>query len=410
MRRVSTFLITWGSFLFLSLFAQPTSTAHIAARQLVVTTQDPKLLLFTATAGFRHDSIPTAIETITGLGNGSLLTANSPSTAGPQQRWTTIHTEDSTLFTNASYLSQFAAVAFVHTTDIDPPDKGTVLSSDGAANLGQYILDGGNFVGIHSAANTLYDYPFYGRLVGAFFDYHAQAQPIVSRFLQHFPSSTGMNQKGDVADSNSIVQSVQALTLDTPATSTFPSPSYTIPLEELYNFRSNPRLLPSNTTRVLLTPAASNALLTSPNPAQGSPHPLAWMREGNLLGEPPASASDGTVTSSDGGGSIPASSSLFGGDAMFRGGGAGRSFYTSLGHDNATWADDAFRVHIAGGIRWALAAGTNRGGGTSASSGGGARSPDTKAASSSAAAGGLMRAPDLKAMLLLPSCLGLWLL
>jgi type 1 glutamine amidotransferase len=31
----------------------------------------------------------------------------------------------------------------------------------------------------------------------------------------------------------------------------------------------------------------------------------------------------------------------------------GRSFYTSLGHAEAAYADPAFRAHLAGGLRWA---------------------------------------------------------
>lgn len=163
--------LTWSSVaLFATLLTQPAAGLSTG----------PTLLLFTATAGFRHDSIPTAVETITALGLGSLLSNSAATTTTGPQTWITVHTEDGSLFDNPTYLSQFAAVAFVHTTDVDPPGKGTVLSPAGANNLGKFILDGGNFVGIHSAANTLYDYPFYGRLVGAFFDYHAQAQPIVS--------------------------------------------------------------------------------------------------------------------------------------------------------------------------------------------------------------------------------------
>ena len=36
--------------------------------------------------------------------------------------------------------------------------------------------------------------------------------------------------------------------------------------------------------------------------------------------------------------------------------GAGRSFYTSLGHRDDIWSSDpVFRAHLVGGIRWALA-------------------------------------------------------
>jgi uncharacterized protein len=34
--------------------------------------------------------------------------------------------------------------------------------------------------------------------------------------------------------------------------------------------------------------------------------------------------------------------------------GAGRVFYTALGHRPEVWADDRFRLHLLEGIRWAL--------------------------------------------------------
>jgi type 1 glutamine amidotransferase len=33
--------------------------------------------------------------------------------------------------------------------------------------------------------------------------------------------------------------------------------------------------------------------------------------------------------------------------------GGGRSFYTGLGHTDASWADPEFLAHVAGGITWA---------------------------------------------------------
>ncbi len=80
------------------------------------------ILIYTKTAGFRHDSIPAAIRTITSLGNGSLalpLTAIDSSISNI--RWNTVNTEDETRFHNYTYLAQFDAIGFVSTTDVDPP-------------------------------------------------------------------------------------------------------------------------------------------------------------------------------------------------------------------------------------------------------------------------------------------------
>ena len=40
----------------------------------------------------------------------------------------------------------------------------------------RYIRGGGGFVGIHSAADTEYDWAWYGDLVGAYFDSHPAIQ------------------------------------------------------------------------------------------------------------------------------------------------------------------------------------------------------------------------------------------
>jgi hypothetical protein len=40
--------------------------------------------------------------------------------------------------------------------------------------------------------------------------------------------------------------------------------------------------------------------------------------------------------------------------------GAGRSFYTSLGHLNSTWENDVFISHVMNGLMWALEGGTTK--------------------------------------------------
>jgi type 1 glutamine amidotransferase len=78
------------------------------------------------------------------------------------------HTEDPNRFTNAE-LAPFAAVVFLHTT-------GDVLNSQQQAAFEKFIRDGGGFAGIHSAADTEYEWPWYGELVGAYFKSHPAVQ------------------------------------------------------------------------------------------------------------------------------------------------------------------------------------------------------------------------------------------
>ena len=113
-----------------------------------------QVLVFSKTAGFRHDAIPAGIEAVRSLGaaNGFSVTA----------------TEDSTVFT-ASNLAQYEAVVFMSTT-------GDVLNDAQQSALQSYIDGGGGYVGVHAAADTEYDWPYYGQLVGAWFKSHPAIQ------------------------------------------------------------------------------------------------------------------------------------------------------------------------------------------------------------------------------------------
>ncbi len=78
-------------------------------------------------------------------------------------------TEDSAVFT-AQKLKDFDAVMFFQTT-------GNVLDSAQQVAFENYIKSGKGFVGVHAASDTEYDWPWYGRLVGAYFSSHPDIQP-----------------------------------------------------------------------------------------------------------------------------------------------------------------------------------------------------------------------------------------
>ena len=110
----------------------------------------PRILVFTRTSGWRHDSIPVAIETLRELGGEAALVVEQ--------------TEDPARFDVAT-LARYRAVVFANTT-LD------VLDASQQAAFERFVGAGGGFVGIHSAADTEYDWPWYGELVGARFDSH----------------------------------------------------------------------------------------------------------------------------------------------------------------------------------------------------------------------------------------------
>ncbi|MEV6521205.1 ThuA domain-containing protein [Longispora sp. NPDC051575] len=114
-----------------------------------------KVLVFSKTASFRHDSIPAGIQAFRDLGATNNFTVTA--------------TEDATTFTPTN-LAQYQAVVFLSTT-------GDVLDATQQSAFEGYIRAGGGYVGVHAAADTEYGWPFYGELVGAYFTSHpAQSQ------------------------------------------------------------------------------------------------------------------------------------------------------------------------------------------------------------------------------------------
>jgi type 1 glutamine amidotransferase len=110
----------------------------------------PHILIFSKTEGWRHDSIePGRDALVTLAGTNGVIAEVS---------------EDAESFTNEN-LARHKAVVFLNTT-------GTLFSDNQRAEFEQYIQNGGGFVGIHSATDTEYDWPWYNRLVGAYFLNH----------------------------------------------------------------------------------------------------------------------------------------------------------------------------------------------------------------------------------------------
>ena len=104
-----------------------------------------EILIFSHTAGFRHDSIPAAVSAISGLGDAHGFAVHA--------------TEDRSVF-NDEALDHYRAVVFLNTT-------GDILDPDQEAAFQRFIQRGGGFVGIHAAADTEYEWTWCGQLVGA---------------------------------------------------------------------------------------------------------------------------------------------------------------------------------------------------------------------------------------------------
>lgn len=209
----------------------------------------PRLLLHTRTTGYRHDSIPDAVAAVREFTDFDVDATEDP--AALEQP-----------------LDGYAAVVFLSTS-------GEILTPAGRARLAAHVEAGGGFAGVHAAACTEYDWPYYGELLGARFDRHPEYQPGQALVEDH----------------------------DHPATRQLPAVwDFT---DEWYDFRDNPR----GRVRVLLRADESSY----DGGAMGDDHPLAWCREQ----------------------------------------GAGRVFYTALGHAREAYRDPAFLAHLHGGLAWA---------------------------------------------------------
>ncbi|MFH8480509.1 ThuA domain-containing protein [Streptomyces sp. NPDC018055] len=162
MNRRLTRLAGWAACGLLAAAALPAtvSTASVPSQEAPVRASaaaDPAydVLVFSKTAGFRHDSIPAGITALRQLGAANNFTVTA--------------TEDAAVFTPAN-LTGYEAVVFLSTT-------GDVLNASQQTAFEGYIQSGGGYVGIHAAADTEYDWTWYGGLAGALFKSHPHIQP-----------------------------------------------------------------------------------------------------------------------------------------------------------------------------------------------------------------------------------------
>jgi cytochrome c len=110
----------------------------------------PRVLVFSKTMGFRHESITAGKAAMLAMGQQYGLQIDT--------------TENDSAFYEGN-LRQYHAVVFLNTT-------GDVLNPEQQNNFERFIQAGGGYVGIHAATDTEYDWPWYGKLAGAYFKDH----------------------------------------------------------------------------------------------------------------------------------------------------------------------------------------------------------------------------------------------
>ncbi|MFI7080534.1 ThuA domain-containing protein [Micromonospora sp. NPDC049903] len=179
------------------------------------------VLVFSKTAGFRHDSIAVGTQAIRDLGAANSFTVTA--------------TEDAAAFTTGN-LAQYEAVVFLNTT-------GDVLNATQQTAFESYINAGGGFVGVHAAADTEYGWSFYGNLVGAYFRSHPAIQQATVRVENRAHAATAH------------------------------LPQNWVRTDEWYDFQTNAR----SGARVLATLDES----TYSGGVMGADHPIAWCKTVN---------------------------------------------------------------------------------------------------------------------------------
>lgn len=127
-----------------------------------------RVLVFSKTAGFRHESIPAGLEALYKLGE--------------QRRFDVQHTEDASMFADVQ-LDSYDVVVFLNTT-------GDVLDAEQERAFQRFIQAGGGYVGIHAATDTEYEWSWYGELVGAWFAGHPASQDAVIQVVDRKHPST----------------------------------------------------------------------------------------------------------------------------------------------------------------------------------------------------------------------------
>lgn len=185
--------------------------------------KDPfNVLVFSKTAGYRHESISTGIDALKTLAAHSGL-------------FTITASEDASLFEFSS-LANYHVIILLHTS-------GDFLQHAELQALQQYVRSGGGTLAIHGAASGIPSSDWYGKLIGAHFDMHPDPEP------------------------GSLVVSSAAH----PVISNHKPPEKW--MDEWYNFRTHPAA--NSNLQILLRGDTSSFK----GGRHGDNHPLAWCQE-----------------------------------------------------------------------------------------------------------------------------------
>jgi type 1 glutamine amidotransferase len=129
-----------------------------------------KALVVTTTKGWHHESLHAGYLALKDMGVRNFFDV--------------VLWENPGGFTD-EYLKQFQVVIFLNTT-------GDIFNEDQQKVMERFIQSGKGYVGIHSASDTEYDWPWYTKLVGRMFKIHPAIQSAKLKVLDNnFPGLQG---------------------------------------------------------------------------------------------------------------------------------------------------------------------------------------------------------------------------
>jgi type 1 glutamine amidotransferase len=127
-----------------------------------IAAQKAHVLVYSGSTGYRHESIPAAVEALKAIGAKAGYIVDA--------------TEDPEVFT-AEKLKQYKALVLVSTsTDPKKPESEWFVGARRDALQG-FLKDGKGVVGIHAAADSHYNWPWYGQMIGGYFERHPKGTP-----------------------------------------------------------------------------------------------------------------------------------------------------------------------------------------------------------------------------------------
>ncbi|KAK3309203.1 ThuA-like domain-containing protein [Chaetomium strumarium] len=198
-----------------------------------------KILIFSRTTAYRHESIPAGIRALQRLASAS-LSGTHPFTADDS--------EDPALFNPAS-LSAYRVIVLLQCS-------GDILDDAQLDALKGYVRSGGGVVAIHCASFAMQSSEWYGRLIGGVFDNHPDPQPGRLRMLDPSHPIMTCPCSSDGSGTRAVEEALERTWVD-----------------EWYNFKTHPRTATVGGNLHVLLSVDERSYNGGEH---GDDHPVAW--------------------------------------------------------------------------------------------------------------------------------------